>query len=194
MTVGFDLGSLIGGFVGAAGAIWAVYLLIHKQRREEKYNVSRAIRREIVVLSEVLISQLQIFEAIRLGTFTVTRNELRSLMMNPEPIIYKAVAGRIGLLPYPVVQFYTRLIEIQNNVQTAAIGLGGDTASIPGAEAETMAKSVIIACKLARAIILHSSEPIPDEEISRITLVHIDEALKRADESFCQKVCSRRAR
>jgi len=100
--------------------------------------------------------------------------------MNPDTTIYKAVANRIGLLPYPVVQFYMRMAEIQNAVQIAVVGPGGENVAVPGGEAETIAKSVIIACKLARAIISHPSCPSVDEEIARVTLVHIDEALERA--------------
>jgi hypothetical protein len=182
MTVGFDLGSLIGGFFGAGGAVFAVYLLIRQQRREEANNVSRAIRREVIVLSEILISHLQILAAIKSGAVTITRNKLRSAIMNPDPTIYKAVADRIGLLPYPVVQFYMRLLEIQNAIQIAVVGPGGENVAVPGGEAQTIAKSVAIACQLARLIISHG--PNVDEEISRITLVHIDEALERAKQSF----------
>src|SRR5258706_8063331 len=155
MTVGFDLGSLIGGFVGAGGAVFAVYLLIRQQRREEANNVSRAIRREVIVLSEILISHLQILAAIKSGAVTITRNKLRSAIMNPDPTIYKAVADRIGLLPYPVVQFYMRLLEIQNAIQIAVVGPGGENVAVPGGEAQTIAKSVTIACQLARVIISH---------------------------------------
>jgi hypothetical protein len=104
--------------------------------------------------------------------------------MNPEPIIYKAVADRIGLLPYPVVQFYMRLVEIQNAVQIIVVGPDGEDAPVPGAEAQTLAKSVIIACRLARAIISQGSSSGVDEEIARVTLVHIDEALESAKRSF----------
>lgn len=190
LTVGFDLGSLIGGFIGAGGAVGAVYLLIHRQRCEEANNVSNAIRREVIVLSEILISHLRILEAIRTGQVTIERTKLCSAIISPEPTIYKAVADRIGLLPYPVVQFYMRMIEIQNAVQIAVVGPGDE---MPGAEAETIANSVIMACRLARAIISHASGRTVDEEISRITLVHIDEALERSKKSFPQKVCSSQA-
>ena len=69
-------------------------------------------------------------------------------------------------------------------VQIAVVGPGGENVAVPGGEAETIAKSVIIACWLARAIISHASGSRVDEEISRITLVHIDEALERAKQSF----------
>jgi hypothetical protein len=122
------------------------------------------------------------FSACAAGKITMERNKLCSAIINAEPTIYKAVADRIGLLPYPVVQFYMRMVEIQmveiqNAVQIAVVGPGDE---IPGEEAETIAKSVIIACRLARAIISHASGQSVDEEISRITLVHIDEALDGA--------------
>lgn len=177
----------MGGVIGAGGAVGAVYLLIHRQRCEEANNVSNAIRREIIVLSEILISHLRILKAIKSGKITMERNKLCSAISNPEPTIYKAVADRIGLLPYPVVQFYMRMVEIQNAVQIAVVGPGDE---LPGGEAETIAKSVIIACRLARAIISHAPGRSVDEEISRITLVHIDEALEKTKQSFPLKVCS----
>jgi hypothetical protein len=155
MNVGFDLGSLIGGFAGAGGAVFAVYLLIRQQRREEANNISRSIHREVIVLSEILISHLTILAAIKSGAVTITRNNLQSAIMNPEPTIFKAVADRIGLLPYPVVQFYMRLLEIQSAVQIAVVGPGGENVVIQGGEAQTIAKSVTIACQLARTIISH---------------------------------------
>lgn len=88
------------------------------------------------------------------------------------------------MLPHPVVQFYMRMVEIQDAVQIIFVGPDGENASVPGAEAETTAKSVIIACQLARAIISHASGPSVDEEILRITLAHIDEALERVKQSF----------
>jgi hypothetical protein len=162
-------------------------------RDEEINNISNAIRREIIVLSEILINQLKILAAIKCGQITVTRNHIRSVIMNPEPIIYKAVANRIGILPYPVVQFYMRLVEIQDAVQIIAVGPDGEDAPVPGAEAQTTAKSVIVACQLARSIIQHAPKPSVDEEIARITLVHIDEALKRAKQSFPELLPQSRA-
>lgn len=160
-----------------------MYLLIHRQRREEANNVSNAIRREIIALSEILISHLQILIAIKIGEITIERNTFRSAIINPDPTIYKAVADRIGLLPYPVVQFYIRMAEIQNAVQIAVVGPGNE---IPDEEAETIAKSVIIACRLARAIISHASTQSVDNEISQITLLHIDKALVKAKTVFSQ--------
>jgi hypothetical protein len=194
--------ALIAGAVAFCGSIRAANIQAragHKQtqanfelsrqrdaalRSEEINNISNAIRREIIVFSEILINQLRILEVIKSNKITVMRKNIHSVIMNPDPIIYKAVANRIGMLPYPVVQFYMRMVEIQDAVQIIFVGPDGENASVPGAEAETMAKSVIIACRLARAIISHASGPSVDEEISRITLAHIDEALERAKQSF----------
>lgn len=182
--MGFDLGSLVGGVIGAGGAVGAVYLLIHRQRREEANNVSNAIRREIIVLSEILLSHLRILSAIKSGKISIERNKFCSAIINPEPTIYKAVADRIGLLPYPVVQFYMRMVEIQNSVQIAVVGPGEE---IPGGEAQTIAKSVIIACRLAKTIISHAPSQSVDEEIAQITLSHIDEALEKAKHAFLEE-------
>jgi shikimate 5-dehydrogenase len=103
------LGSLLGGIVGAGGAVIAVYFLIAKQRREEAKRVTDAVRREIVEFTKMLIEALKICELIKSG-LTVSRKNSHSILINAEPIIYKAVADRISLLHHPqlVVSFYGR--------------------------------------------------------------------------------------
>ncbi len=52
------IGSILGGIVGAGGAVGAVYLLINQQQRKEANNVSNAIRREITECSKIVINAL----------------------------------------------------------------------------------------------------------------------------------------
>jgi hypothetical protein len=154
-------------------------------RSEEVRNISNAIRGEIIVLSEVLISNLRILDAIRNGTIPVMRKNMRTVIMNPEPTIYKAVAGRVGILPYPVVQFYMRLAEIEDSLQIIVVGLDDENGLVPGKEVEKLAKPVVIACRLARAIIdQETASTVDDKDIARVTLAHIDVALEGAKRSF----------
>jgi hypothetical protein len=44
------LGSLIGGIVGAGGAVWAVFLALSRQRQEETAKVAEAVRTEVTTL------------------------------------------------------------------------------------------------------------------------------------------------
>jgi len=153
-----DWGSFLGGIVGAVGAVGAVYLLTIRQRHEEANNVSNAIRREILELSKVAMEALRICECVKAGCLPIMRKEAYSIMIPSEPIVYRAVADRIGLLPYPqhVVQFYMRMVEIRQAIQIIVVGSpDDDSAPVPGAEAETLAKSLIIACQLAQAILSH---------------------------------------
>jgi hypothetical protein len=182
-----DWGSVLGGIVGAGGAVSAVYLLIVRQRHEEANNASNAVRREIIGFSELVMSALRICECIKSGDVHVIRKTAQSIMTPPDPIVYRAVADRIGLLSdaQGMVSFYMRMVEIQQAVQIIVAGsLGDDSALVPGEEAETIAKSLIIACRLARAIISHVPGRGLDEQVSQITLAHIDAALESARRSF----------
>jgi uncharacterized membrane protein YccC len=49
------LGSLIGGIIGAGGAVWAVFLLLSRQRQEESANVADAVRTEVTTLVKYVI-------------------------------------------------------------------------------------------------------------------------------------------
>ena len=50
----------IGGLIGAAGAVWAVYLTLGKQRREEIVKVSSAVATEIAALVKYIIGAVEI--------------------------------------------------------------------------------------------------------------------------------------
>jgi hypothetical protein len=115
------------------------------------------------------------------------RKNAHTIMMNLDPIVYRAVANRIGLLPHSqlLVKFYMRLVEIQQAIQIISVrSPGDDSALVSGEEAETLAKSLIIACRLAQAIISHAPDPSLDEKVSQIALAHIDAALESAKRSF----------
>ena len=92
-----------------------------------------------------------------------------------DPIIYKAVADRIGLIPHPqgVVGFYMRMVEIQQAVQVISVEVPGD-APVSAENAETLAGSLIVAGQLARSVISHGPSFGPDasldEQVSRSRL------------------------
>jgi hypothetical protein len=188
-----DFGSLIGGFVGAAGAVAAVYFLIRIQRSEDKTRIRDAIYIEIVAFIKMVIEALQICEHIQKAKLFIEKKKARSLMMHAEPIIYKAVADRIGLLPQPqgIVEFYMRVVEVQEGLRVIVEGPDDDAAIIPVENAETIAKSLVTACKLARIVILHAPKSSLDKQISKITLVQIDAALESAGRSFPKLVVGR---
>jgi hypothetical protein len=73
-------------------------------------------------------------------------------MMNPDPIVYRAVADRIGRLPYDpqfVVSFYMRMVYIQQTIEIIVVGNpDDDSAPVPEEEAETLAKNLMMTCQL----------------------------------------------
>jgi hypothetical protein len=180
------IGSVLGGIVGAGGAVAAVYLLIGKQRREDAARIRDAIYIEIIAFSKMATAALQICEHVQGGKIVIAKKNARSIMMHVDPIIYKAVADRIGLLPQPqgVVEFYMRVLEVQEGLRVIVQGPDDDNAPVPAANAETIAKSLITACKLARSIILHVPGSSVDERISQITLTNIEAALESAKRHF----------
>jgi hypothetical protein len=53
----------IGGLIGAAGAVWAVYLTLGKQRKEETEKVSSAVATEVTALAKYVMGAAKIGQA-----------------------------------------------------------------------------------------------------------------------------------
>jgi len=66
------LGSLVGGLVGAGGAVWAVFLTLSRQRREETIKVAEAVRTEVAALVKYIIGAIEICQEIKTGTGPLT--------------------------------------------------------------------------------------------------------------------------
>jgi hypothetical protein len=148
---------------------------------------AEAIIREIIECNKVVIEGLRICEYINAGQLLINRRNGYSIMMNPDPVVYKAVANRIALLSFDaqlVIQFYMRIVYVQQQIQIIVFGPGDNNATVPKEEAEILAKNLIITCQLARAIILRSPSTSVAETVSRITLAQIDAALESAKQSF----------
>ena len=174
------LGSLIGGIIGAGGAVATVYLLISQQRQEEERRVTEAIRREIIEFSKFITAALDCCGYIKYVKMGVPKKNAHSIMIPIDPIIYKSIADRISLLPYPqqVVAFYIRVVEVQALIQMIIESPGDENASIPSSWADTIAESLITACQLAVAIIGHVSSKNLDEHISKIAIENLKNCLK----------------
>src|SRR5260221_8804782 len=54
------IGSILGGIVGAGGAVIAVYLLISQQRNVDKNNISKAVLREVIECCKIIMESLDI--------------------------------------------------------------------------------------------------------------------------------------
>ena len=144
-----------------------------------------AIRREVIEFSKFISGNLEICGHINAGT-QVPRRDLPSIMKTGiEPVVYPAIADRIGRIPFPqqVVSFYTRIAEAQAIIEIVAKGPGHDTPVTP-ALAQSLADSLITALQLAKAIVEHVPNPNLDEKVIDITRRNIDEALATAQQNF----------
>ena len=117
MTSGEIIGafaSILGGIIGAAGAAVAVYLTLAGQRKEDRARIRSALVREVIEFSRLAVGHLETCENIRAGVIALPVPKLAQAMQMPSPIIYPAVADKIGLLssPQSVVAFYAQIVEI----------------------------------------------------------------------------------
>jgi hypothetical protein len=163
------LGSVVGGVIGALGSAAAVYIMLKGQRDDEIEKISAAVLREITELCKSPIGQLTACAGIQTGQIRCPKSELKGLFHTPSPIIYQAVADRIGRLPAAtlVVTFYMQLQEtrglvavIENSAPTDEIVTAGHI--------QVLADNLISQCQLAR-LILSSVKADPDREVELVT-------------------------
>jgi hypothetical protein len=119
------LGSFVGGVIGAGGAVLAVYVTLSSQRNEETAKVSAAVRTEVASLTTYVIGAIEICRGIANGTLQVPSLDANYIIQKlwADPVIYPAVADRVGLLPHPnaTVQFYMRLSEAKAMTQSLQV-------------------------------------------------------------------------
>jgi hypothetical protein len=184
------LGNILGGTIGALGSAAAVYIMLKGQRDEEAEKVSAAVLREVVELSKSPIGQLGACAGIQTGQIRCQKSTLKQLFQTPTPVIYPAVADRIGRLPRPtlVVTFYSQLQETRGLV--AVIENSAPTDNIvTGDHIQALADLLISQCQLTR-IIVSSAEPAPAIEAALVAgqrshmLKVIDEQLASAKQLF----------
>jgi hypothetical protein len=108
------LGSVVGGVIGASGAAVAVYLTLAAQRHEDRARIRSAVVREVIEFSRLVVGHLETCENIRAGVIALPVPKLAKAMQMPAPIIYPAIAAKVGLLSSPqnVVAFYARIVEL----------------------------------------------------------------------------------
>lgn len=131
------LGSVVGGMIGASGAAVAVYLTLAAQRQEDRTRINGAVAQEVMEFARMVVGRLQTCESIRAGAISLPAVKLAEAMEMPQPIIYPAVADKVGLLVRPqcVVAFYARIVEIGMVVRAFS--------RVPLAEAEIIQKDGI---------------------------------------------------
>lgn len=163
------LGSVIGGIVGAGGAVWAVFLMLLRQRKEEMAKVTEAVTIEVIGYAKYVVGALNTCRRISSGAVKMPRQDVGSIVESlvADPVIYPAIADTVGLLPHPnsTTEFYMRLSEAKSMVEVLRTKTNpqGITYVSPPVEyvtpefAALLADSLITALQLARVIIADGS-------------------------------------
>ena len=149
------LGALISGFIAGGAAVLAVRLTLTGQRRDEQKRVHRAILREVIEFNRLAVGHLETCEQIGRSKVSIPYAHLPATMTMPTPIIYPAVADRIGLLQAPqlVVSFFTRIPEIDAHIALIARQTRVN-AYVSAADINVLVEHWINLCTLGRSIIL----------------------------------------
>lgn len=181
------LGGFMGGFIGAVGAVLAVYIALSSQRKEETIKVATAVRTEVSSLTTYIIGAVAICQDIATGKRKVPRTDAAYILRKlfAEPVVYKAVADRIGLLPHPnaTAQFYLRISEAKAMVESLQIPSVAQE-HVTTENAATIADCLITALQLAHGILSSDGDPRLAEWVDREMIGQIDECLKSAKASF----------
>lgn len=194
------LGSFLGGIIGAGGAIIAVYLALSRQKDEETTKVSEAVRVEITTFVKYVIGAIEVCEQIAKGIARVPLYNANYIAKNFwfDPIVYPAIADRVGLLPHPqaTVEFYMRIGEAKamldtmrtKSQQSSATNISAPQELVSKENAAVVADSLITALQLAQPIIAgvsHSStETALDSMVSQTVLKQINDCLHSAKQTF----------
>ena len=194
------LGSFMGGIVGAGGAVWAVFLTLSQQRHEETDKVAEAVRTEITTLVKYAIGAVEICEQIKNGVSKVPRQDAHYIVKNfaGDPIIYPAVADRVGLLPRAdaTVQFYMRILEAKVMVEmfrtrTNPPGImytPGSVEYVTPEFAGSVADSLLTALQLGRSILADEPMSVSKSQftgwVQSVVVAQIDDCFKSAKETF----------
>ncbi len=183
------LGSVIGGAIGAGGAGYSVYYSITRQREDEIQKVSKAVLAEVAVIMKYIIGHLNLCEMILSGLH-LPKTELRTALLTPEPVVYRAVADKISRLPRPtqVINFYTRMAEL-DGIVTVIINSPTIGSIIEPDHIHGLADLLITQCHEAQAILTNATpdetaESVIAERLRLQTLAAIEQQLQQAKMSF----------
>jgi hypothetical protein len=194
------LGSLIGGIVGAGGAVWAVFLALSRQRREETEKIAEAVRTEVTTLVKYAIGAVGICEQIKKGIIKLPRQDAHYIVKNfaGDPIIYPAVADRVGLLrhPHATAEFYMRISEAKVMVEMLRTKTDGPGIMYTAAPVDfvspqfagSVADSLLTALQLARSIVADEEMAVGKLQftawVQSVVVAQIDDCLASAKETF----------
>jgi hypothetical protein len=188
-------GGIVGGIVGAGGAILAVYLAITGQRKEDIANVNAAIRTEITTYSKYVIGTLVVCQRIAAQDLKIPTVDAEYIGKSlVDPLTYPTVADRVGLMrrPQATFEFYMRIAEAKANLSaiqkkdSRLPQAQADMTYVQPGQAEVVADSLITALQMAKHIVgdVDPTRSQLDLFVQTITLRNIDEALELAQVMF----------
>jgi hypothetical protein len=120
-------GAVIGGIIGAGGAVFAVYLAFTRQRTEDTEKVRSAVRTEVISYTKYAIGTLKVCEHVATGLVTIPMSDAAYIGKNLiEPTVYNAVADRVALLQKPqvTIEFHMRIAEAKSHTTTYGLTIG----------------------------------------------------------------------
>jgi hypothetical protein len=185
----------LGSFAGAVAAVLAVYLALLEQRRQEIVKVSSAIKTEVASMATYIIQAVETCQGVADGNQPIPSRDASYIMRKlwKDPVVYTAMADRIGLLPHPnaTVQFYMRLGEAKAMLESLQTKTIREEASgpakhelIPPEFNEVVADCLVTALILARAILGRDRDSRMAEWVGLVMVDQIDQCLRSARASF----------
>ena len=150
-----SLGSVVGGMIGALGAALAVYLTLSTQRQEDRRRIDGALGREVAEFARQVVRGLETCETILSEGLELPRARLPEAMEMPQPIIYPAVADKVGVLSNPqrAVAFYTHILEIGILARDVSRTPLAETTTLTQADLQALVLQLVYAANLAELII-----------------------------------------
>jgi hypothetical protein len=153
------------------------------------------VRTEVASLTTYVIGAIEICQGVANGKLEIPSQDASYIMRKlwGEPVVYAAVADRVGLLPHPnaTVQFYMRLAEakamlesLQTKTNAAETSTTARREKLKPEFAETIADSLITALQLSRGILDPDSDPRMAEWVGQVAIGQIDECLHSAQATF----------
>jgi hypothetical protein len=174
--------------------------MLSRQRREETEKVAEAVRTEVTTLVKYAIRAVGICEQIKKGIVKIPRQDAHYIVKNfaGDPIIYPAVADRVGLLrhPHATAEFYMRILEAKVMVEmlrtkTDVPGIMYTAAPVDLVTpqfAGSVADSLLTALQLARSIVADEEMSVGKPQftawVQSVVVAQIDDCLASAKETF----------
>lgn len=155
-------GAIVGGLIGAGGAVAAVYLMLSSQRKDEAKKVEASLRTEVCEFARLAKGPLDILvQQVLPGLRPLAAQHVQAFTELPEPVVFKATADRISRLSYGplLVTFYVRIAEATQLASIYSLTLpeyiraGGVPVPIANDQATTLATAWYDICTIARSIL-----------------------------------------